>query len=247
LNDDGQPDLAVANLASFNVAILLGDGAGGFSAPTTFATGAIPRAIAIGDLDGDGRQDLAVANLGSDDVSVLLGDGLGGFGAAATFTAGTDPHDIAIGALNGDGLPDIVVANLFSANVSVFVNQCSAWSDLGSGLAGVDGVPALVGTGTLAAGSTGSLSLTSAKPSSPALLFVALASAPTPFKGGVLVANPFVLALMLATGGGGSLLLPFTWPSGVPAATSLYFQFAVQDAAGPQGASLSNALEAVTP
>jgi len=122
-----------------------------------------------------------------------------------------------------------------------------AFSDLGSGLAGVSGVPALSGSGTLAAGSSGSLSLTAANASSPALLCVALASVPAPFKGGVLVAFPFTLVVALATDGSGALLLPFVWPSGVPAGTSLYFQYAIQDAAGPQGASLSNALKGVTP
>jgi hypothetical protein len=122
-----------------------------------------------------------------------------------------------------------------------------AFSDLGSGLAGVNGVPCLVGCGTLAAGSSNSLTLVSAAPSSPALLFVALASTPTPFKGGVLVAIPFTLMFGLATNATGTLTLPFVFPPGVPAFTALYFQYAIQDAAGPYGASLSNCLKGVTP
>jgi hypothetical protein len=121
------------------------------------------------------------------------------------------------------------------------------WSDIGSGLAGVNGKPVLAGTGGMAAGCTGSLSLTSAKPSSPALLFVALSSAPIPFKGGVLVANPFLLAVPLVTNGSGALALNYTWPSGIPGGTSLYLQYAVKDLAATQGVSLSNALEGATP
>ena len=123
----------------------------------------------------------------------------------------------------------------------------SAWTNLGGGLAGVSGVPQLAGTGTLAASSAGSLALTSAKPSAAAVLFVSLASVPSPFKGGVLVAFPPVVTIPLATDGVGALALPFTWPSGVPSATSLYFQYAVQDAAAVKGVSLSNALQAATP
>ena len=41
-NGDGKQDLAVANYGSNNVSILLGDGAGNFSAPTNFAVGANP-------------------------------------------------------------------------------------------------------------------------------------------------------------------------------------------------------------
>ena len=123
----------------------------------------------------------------------------------------------------------------------------SVWTNLGGGLAGVSGVPQLVGTGTLVAGSAGSLALSSARPSAPALLFASLTSVPAPFKGGVLVALPPVLTMPLATNAGGALTLPFTWPSGVPSATSLYFQYVVQDPASVKGASLSNALKAVTP
>ena len=123
----------------------------------------------------------------------------------------------------------------------------SAWSDIGSGLAGVNGIPALAGTGALVAGCAGSLSLTSAKPSAPALLFAALSSSPVPFKGGVLAAFPFFLTVPLATNGTGALLLPFTWPSGVPSGISLVLQYAVKDAAAVQGVSLSNAVQGVTP
>ena len=85
----------------------------------------------------------------------------------------------------------------------------------------VNGIPVLVGTSTLAAGSAGSLMLTSAKPSSLALLFVSFASTPVPFMGGVLVALSFALSVNLATDASGAPVLPFTWPSGEPPATSL--------------------------
>ena len=123
----------------------------------------------------------------------------------------------------------------------------SPFTDLGSGLAGISGIPHLAGAGTLAPGSACSLSLTAAAASKPALLFVALASVPAPFKGGLLLANPALSVITLATGASGTLLLPFTWPSGMPSGTSIYFQYAIQDAAALHGVSLSNALKAVTP
>ena len=127
------------------------------------------------------------------------------------------------------------------------VHEVPTWTDLGSGLAGVNGIPSLAGTGTLAAGSSCSLALTSARPSAPALLFVAFASVPTPFKGGVLLATPATLTLPLATNGAGAILLPFVCPSGLPAHFPLWFQYAVQDAAAIHGASLSTALRGLTP
>ncbi len=129
----------------------------------------------------------------------------------------------------------------------VAVAPVGVWSSLGSGLAGVSGVPGLTGSGTLAAGSSGSLSLIAAKPSAPVLLFVSASSSPVPFKGGTLVAFPYLVTVPLSTSGSGALLLPFTWPSGLPAATTVVFQYAVQDAAAVKGVALSNALQALTP
>jgi len=54
------------------VSILLGDGKGGFGAPTDFAAGDGSYSIVVGDFNGDGGQDLAVANYWGNDVSILL-------------------------------------------------------------------------------------------------------------------------------------------------------------------------------
>ena len=82
-NGDGKQDLAVANYGSDNVSILLGDGAGNFSAAPDFRCWRYSSSsVAVGDFNGDGKQDLAVANADSDNVSILLGDGAGNFGAA---------------------------------------------------------------------------------------------------------------------------------------------------------------------
>jgi acid phosphatase len=125
--------------------------------------------------------------------------------------------------------------------------QCPNWTDLGSGLAGVNGIPSLAGMGSLAAGSPGSLALSNANPSAPAILLVSFTSTPVAFLGGTLVPFPFALEVDLGTDALGTLTLPFLWPSGVPPATTLYFQYVVQDAAGPHGVSLSDALMGVTP
>ncbi|HVZ93715.1 MAG TPA: VCBS repeat-containing protein, partial [Phycisphaerales bacterium] len=60
---DGAPglDLAVVNRHSDSVATFRNDGAGAFIAAFTFAAGADPRDVALGDFDSDGRADIAVA------------------------------------------------------------------------------------------------------------------------------------------------------------------------------------------
>lgn len=121
------------------------------------------------------------------------------------------------------------------------------FSETGAGLAGLDGVPQLAGTGTLAAGSAGALSLTSARPFSAAVLFMSLASTPTPFKGGTLIPVPPLLTLSLSTNGNGEIVLPFVWPSGMPSETSIHFQYAIEDAAAVNGVALSNGLQGTTP
>jgi hypothetical protein len=74
LNNDAILDLVVVN-AAFNsntVSTLLGNGDGTLQARQHFNSGAAPRDLAIGDLNGDGASDLAVANYESATVSVLL-------------------------------------------------------------------------------------------------------------------------------------------------------------------------------
>ncbi len=122
------------------------------------------------------------------------------------------------------------------------------WADLGGGLAGVSGIPVLAGTGTLVAGSAGSLGLTSAAVSASSILFVSFASNPTPFKGGFLNTVPIVLQVGLATDGSGGWLLPWaSYPSGIPTGTLIYYQVATADGAAIKGASISNLLQSTAP
>ncbi len=123
LNGDGTPDLAVANIGSRSVSVLLGNGDAKFQAQRTFAVGDSPHSVTIGDLNGDGAPDLAVANWYSDSVSVLLGNGDGMFQAQRTFAVGDAPISVAIGDLDGDGAPDLAVANGSSDNISVLLGN----------------------------------------------------------------------------------------------------------------------------
>ena len=112
-NGDGVQDLAVANVNSANVSVLLGNGDGTFQVAVNFGAGGRPRSVAVADFNGDGVQDLAVANDGSNNVSVLLGNGDGTFQEAVNFGAGIFPVSVAVGDFNGDGRPDLAVANDF--------------------------------------------------------------------------------------------------------------------------------------
>jgi probable HAF family extracellular repeat protein len=166
------------------------------------------------------------------DLSTLLGP------------AGADWSQLTVNGISDDGW--IAGYGTLGGETHGFVAK-PIWPDLGSGLPGVNGVPKLLGTGTLQPGSTGSLVLTTARPSSAAMLFVSLSSAPAPFKGGTLVPFPTLLTVPLVTLADGTLTLPFVWPAGVPSATSFWFQYAIGDVAAIQKVSLSNAIVGTTP
>jgi hypothetical protein len=146
VNDDGIPDLVVANecgnfsnnscsgTAESGVGVLLGNGDGTFRAPLTFLTGGtFLQSVVVADVDGDGRPDLLAVNscafvnaakcsgtLRNGTVGVLLNTGFGTFQLANTFdSGGLVPTSIAVGDLNGNGTLDLVVANSSSGTVGV--------------------------------------------------------------------------------------------------------------------------------
>ncbi len=166
---------------------------------------------------------------------VLLGAGDGTFTSAGNYEAGNRPVFIAAGDLDRDGKLDAVVADDFGNAVSVLLNNThSPWSKLGSALLGSDGFPSLIGAGTLAPESPGTLTLSAAVPSSPAVLLLALASTPVPFKGGTLVPAPVLSAIPMTTSTTGTIPLAWsTWPAGL-SGLAIFFQYAIQD--GGRGA-----------
>ena len=86
-NGNGKPDVAVAKrlnsafrAAPGEIAIFLGNGAGGFTRqPDIHSGGSGPQSIVAGDFNGDGKFDLAVLHFNSTDISILLGEGNGNF------------------------------------------------------------------------------------------------------------------------------------------------------------------------
>ena len=112
-NHDGNMDLAV-NCTGFDVvAILFGDGQGGFVLGGHFPTDTLTKGLDVGDVNRDGHLDLVSAtNWGYDEI-VLLGDGLGAFHFP------TPPCEI-----DGDGEPVRVLLRDFNndGRLDIFVN-----------------------------------------------------------------------------------------------------------------------------
>jgi hypothetical protein len=151
-NLDGSPDLAVGNISSNDVTILLGNGSGGFSpsAGSPVGVGDLPRFVAVGDFNLDGKPDLAVTNGSSGNVTILLGNGSGGFSqpAGSPVSAGNGPQSVAVSDFNHDGKLDLAVANFGSNDVTILLgNGMGSFSQPAGSPVGAGSVPRSVTAG----------------------------------------------------------------------------------------------------
>ena len=97
-NNDGYLDLAITNIQSFTVIVILGYGNGTFGAATTYSTGngSSPDAIEAGDFNGDSYLDIVIANEGSCSIRGLFGYGNGTFAAQISFWSAYSSCDLSI-------------------------------------------------------------------------------------------------------------------------------------------------------
>ena len=63
----------------------------------------------------------------------------------------------------------------------------------------------------------------------------------------MLVPTPDILLPNLPLDASGGLVIPFIWPVGLPSGAALYWQYWIQDPAGPVGWSASNGLASIAP
>jgi hypothetical protein len=222
----------------------------GFDAPayglTAFDDGTGPALYAGGSfLVADGQQVNRITKWDGSAWSWLdAGIGFGNDGDVQRilpFDGGSGPGLFVFGSfIYAGGVPAMSVAHWACAPVS-------PWTFLGSGLKGTSSFPNLIGSGSLLAGTEGTLKLLGARKSALSALLVSLSSTPAPFKGGVLVPVPVTLTLSMLTSSQGSILLPFTWPAGVPSGLDFWLQLAIADPVAIHGVALSNALQATVP
>jgi uncharacterized repeat protein (TIGR01451 family) len=120
VNADGHVDLVVAtsdrDLISASLAVLLGDGAGSFGAPSSVPMGSGIQAtsLALGDVDRDGDLDAVLSSVDGAGqrgmLHVMEGDGSGAFGPPVDLAVGDNPGDLALADFNQDGRLDVALA-----------------------------------------------------------------------------------------------------------------------------------------
>jgi hypothetical protein len=123
VNNDGWPDLAVANSGNDNVTILLNDGTGHFGTLANYATGAGPNGLFAYDLDSDGWLDLVTTHLGGTAVNVLLNNGAGGFAAPVPYPVGVSQYHVTGADLDGDGDIDLACSGYGTDSCVVLLNS----------------------------------------------------------------------------------------------------------------------------
>jgi len=137
LDDDGKPDLVVANYCAQNflsqtVGIFLNKSDGNFQPGGSYVPGGqVLETVAVADVNSDGKQDVIVVNFWASfqdpshsTVSVLLGNGDGSFQDAVPYdSGGAWALSVAVADVNGDGKPDLAVANSNQGTVGVLIGN----------------------------------------------------------------------------------------------------------------------------
>ena len=138
IDEDMNLDVFTAN-SNTAFSIMLGDGAGMFTAGTDVIVGGAQADVQFGDFNGDNNLDAVVA-VGTT-FALAAGNGAGAFGAPTPTAVGTAVTALALDDFNGDNNLDVAAATS-GGTVNIFLGN-------GGGLFG-PAVPFTIGMGTVA-------------------------------------------------------------------------------------------------
>jgi hypothetical protein len=123
INRDGFIDLLVGqSLVSGvgEIAVMAGNGAGVFAAPTILSSGPYPGSLVAADFNNDGNVDVAAASLTGRTISVLQTTATGAFIVAdrINLTSGAYPTGVVVADFNRDGKLDVASTNEGTDNLA---------------------------------------------------------------------------------------------------------------------------------
>ena len=124
-------------------------------------------------------------------------------------------------------------------------SQPSPFADLGGGLAGSGGVPALSGAGLGAPGSAFSLEVGGALAGAAMIEVIGHRESNLPLFGGVVIPSVDFLRFGLSTDGSGGFAFQGAFGKDLDPGTSVYVQYWIVDPGGPQGMAATNGLHVV--
>jgi type II secretory pathway component GspD/PulD (secretin) len=164
-NTDAYPDLVVASQTTNTVTVLLGNGDGTFTSPSSavrYAVGNRPSAIALGTFNTNTNSYLGfvVTNFADNSYSVFTGNGDGTFtevnGSPFALPSGQrGPAAITVNDFNQDGIPDLAIVNETTNNITILEGNGDGIFKLFSSTSLSTGnYPVAIASGTLD-GSTG--------------------------------------------------------------------------------------------
>ncbi len=120
INGDGKTDLLTPN--PNHVAVLLGDGLGGFAQDTVLHPGFGPFSVIAADFNGDGLTDLAAGSgEGAGALAVWLVSATGVFRAVGDYELAVGPTKLAAADLTGDGRAEVIVTSYVGGEVAVLI------------------------------------------------------------------------------------------------------------------------------
>ena len=128
IDNDGKPDVVVANNAGTTISILRNTGSAGaisFATKVDFTVGSNPNSAGLGDIDGDGLLDIVVSARGSNTITVLINTSTSGavsFASPITITSANLTYDADLADFDGDGKLDLIYTRGSSNLLEVRLN-----------------------------------------------------------------------------------------------------------------------------
>ncbi len=127
VNQDGNLDVVALLYAdpgeTSTIAVLLGDGKGGFSGPNIYPCGINARYMAIADLDSDGTPDILAGAYNVISLPVLFNDGAGRFDTLRDLDFPREVGQVTLADLNADNRTDLVANHYDEGTIDVLLGK----------------------------------------------------------------------------------------------------------------------------